>query len=58
MLSYKKKLLIRFGVFCLAGYEENIPFVKPAPIDEQETKKKKKQKEGQKKKSTAEQAEK
>ncbi len=35
--------------FCL-GYREKIPFVKPAPIDQEETKKQKKQKTGQKKK--------
>ena len=32
------------------GYEQKIPFVKPAPIDQEETKKQKKQKSGQKKK--------
>ena len=31
-------------------YQEEIPFVNPAPIDEAETKKQKKQKEGQQKK--------
>ena len=34
----------------LSGYAEKIPFVKPAPIDQEETKKQKKQKSGQKKK--------
>ncbi len=33
-----------------SGYSEKIPFVKPAPIDQEETKKQKKQKGGQKKK--------
>ncbi|XP_071455316.1 serine--tRNA ligase, cytoplasmic isoform X2 [Hetaerina americana] len=35
--------------FMPPGYENEIPFVKPAPIDEMETKKQKKQKEGMKK---------
>jgi len=35
--------------FNFAEYKELIPFVKPAPIDEEETKKQKKQKEGMKK---------
>ena len=34
----------------LSGYAEKIPFVKPAPIDQEETKKQKKQKSGHKKK--------
>ena len=32
------------------GFEQKIPFVKPAPIDQEETKKQKKQRSGQKKK--------
>ncbi|KAG8188010.1 hypothetical protein JTE90_009886 [Oedothorax gibbosus] len=36
--------------FMPPDYQEEIPFVKPAPIDEAETKKQKKQKEGMKKK--------
>lgn len=39
--------------FMPAKYKEEIPFVKPAPIDEEETKKQKKQKDGMKKKETA-----
>ena len=35
---------------CLSEYQNEIPFVNSAPIDEAETKKQKKQKEGQKKK--------
>lgn len=33
-----------------AGYDEKLPFVKPAPIDQEESKKSKKHKEAQKKK--------
>lgn len=34
----------------LAGYNEKLPFVKPAPIDQEESKKSKKHKDAQKKK--------
>lgn len=34
--------------FCWTAYQEEIPFVKPAPINEAETKKQKKQREGMK----------
>lgn len=40
----------------ITGYPDIIPFVKPAPIDEGETKKQKKQKEGMQKKKAAESA--
>lgn len=36
-------------VFAFAAYKELIPFVKPAPIDETETKKQRKHREGMKK---------
>ena len=39
----------------VAEYQEEIPFVKAAPIDQEETKKSKKQKEGQQKKGKIEQ---
>lgn len=35
--------------FLLAGFNEKILFVRPAPIDQEETSKQKKQKQGQKK---------
>lgn len=37
-------------MFYVAGLKEKIPFVKPAPIDQDESKKQKKTKEGGKKK--------
>jgi hypothetical protein len=43
-------LNFNFTVLPFVEYREEIPFVKPAPIDEEETKKQKKQKEGQQKK--------
>lgn len=41
----------RYHVFIIdfAAYKEKIPFVKPAPIEEQETKKQKKHRDAQKK---------
>ncbi|GFG37570.1 hypothetical protein Cfor_12412 [Coptotermes formosanus] len=37
------------SIFCWVVYQEEIPFVKLAPINEAETKKQKKQREGMKK---------
>jgi hypothetical protein len=36
-------------ILCWTVYQEEIPFVRPAPINEAETKKQKKQREGMKK---------
>ena len=44
-----------FLSFFFLGLNEKIPFVKPAPIDEQETKKQKKHKDAQAKKGKPEQ---
>ncbi len=42
--------LFYYSKFCVVGFCEKIPFVKPAPIDQEESKKQKKQKAGQQKK--------
>ena len=46
------------GNFYFSVYQEKLPFVKPAPIEQEETKKQKKQKESQKKKGQGDSVEK
>lgn len=54
MLLRKNDYIVECLTLCIefpAGYDEKLPFVKPAPIDQEESKKSKKHKDAQKKKN-------